>query len=726
MIFSKIKNFIKDNKKIFYYLWFFVIVYLISSDFAFAVETPPTTDWWEKWVKILDWFLMWWATLVWVFTYFITLFLEPGWINWTLFWLNTHFKDIWILMSNIVYFIFAFILIWIAFMNIIGKWEKWELKQALPKFIIWVLIVPFSWFFVQLILSISAILTVSALSLPYDTFNDFKTRMDQVEIPSNCYVDMTSSWTTSWTQNGFFHCDQSSKIKLWQTLKNTPFWLISIYSYWILNLDKIDEIREKEISVDTIKNVWDLVVKILFNFLFVIVYLILFITLWIVLAVRWMYLWIYTMLSPIFWLMYFFDKKDWWWDWIFAKFNLKEFIALSMVPVYVMLALSFWLLFISVILTWVTSKDNQYSNKINLTDNNNWSDTMTIIWDWNNWKNFTLTVKWPIWWIEKAKQYWDLIKAWADWVLWVIWTMILNLMWVVVLRISIMAALRTSDITKAVTQPIYDFGNQVWSLMAKSPQYAPIFGGQSMQSMQRIWSSVEWHYQSKASTKASDFLKNTPFWDSAKSISELQKIRSNLDWKWKNSPDWLKLSYEKLLKETWWRWEKLWQDKEYQQTLFKIMESAWVKVDWIESWKNIDSKTKVWEIIHKIDEKEKYKNFVPWWVWKNTEKTVDDEVKRVNASNYEISDNITINQNAKINIPQNLLQFDVNWNIQSGLISNIAQSLYTWEIKPNTNTEIEFEQKLKELWIKHSDINKIKDELKKIAKSNKLEMFKNE
>ena len=104
-------------------------------------------------------------------TAFITMFLYPGWVNGTLFGLQDYLRIMWILVSNVVYFVFAFILIAIAFMNIINKGEGvWELKQAMPKFIVGVLIVPFSWFFVQFVLSISAILTVGVLTLPYDAF----------------------------------------------------------------------------------------------------------------------------------------------------------------------------------------------------------------------------------------------------------------------------------------------------------------------------------------------------------------------------------------------------------------------------------------------------------------------------------------------------------------------------------------------------------------------------
>ncbi|MBT3727351.1 hypothetical protein HOG21_06985 [bacterium] len=52
-------------------------------------------------------------------TYLATIFLSPSWLNGSLFGLNGYFKEIWIRVSNVVYFVFAFLLIWIAFMNII-------------------------------------------------------------------------------------------------------------------------------------------------------------------------------------------------------------------------------------------------------------------------------------------------------------------------------------------------------------------------------------------------------------------------------------------------------------------------------------------------------------------------------------------------------------------------------------------------------------------------------
>jgi|GEM_PF-3021839 hypothetical protein len=52
-------------------------------------------------------------------TYLTTVFLSPEWTSGSLFGMTGKIKEIWILISNVVYLIFAFILIFIAFMNIL-------------------------------------------------------------------------------------------------------------------------------------------------------------------------------------------------------------------------------------------------------------------------------------------------------------------------------------------------------------------------------------------------------------------------------------------------------------------------------------------------------------------------------------------------------------------------------------------------------------------------------
>ena len=107
MIFSNISQFLKQSKKIFHYFFLFVLLFYFSTDFAFAVDD----EWLNKTIDILNWILQLVGALLWTFTYLSTLFLSPEWYNWGFFDLDEHFKKIWVLVSNVVYFIFAFIFI---------------------------------------------------------------------------------------------------------------------------------------------------------------------------------------------------------------------------------------------------------------------------------------------------------------------------------------------------------------------------------------------------------------------------------------------------------------------------------------------------------------------------------------------------------------------------------------------------------------------------------------
>ena len=446
-------------------------------------------------------------------TSFITIFLYPGWVNGSLFGLQDYFKDIWILISNVVYFIFAGVLIVLAFMNIVWKWEgNWELKQALPKFIVGVLIVPFSWFFVQFILSITSILTVWVLTLPYDTFKDrpeLSTALDpsiaSQQMCTDLIIDLKWDWgkwvalsdvvknTDSESSIGFpdsLRCDTSwefwwvATIKeilegtRWgEWLKNSVFWITNIYTYWILRIQNLNEINEKDIAW-WIKEIADLLFKIIFDLLFVVIYLLLMVALFLALFVRVVRLWIYMMLSPAFWLLYFFGKSSEgvWSD--NAKFSIKEFVSLALVPVYVSAALAFWLVFILVAWSGIEKWQEESKNTLEA-----WGFSITIIWA------FAETS-------EKS----------------VIWKLIVKIFWLVILWLAVMAALRSSETTRAVVEPIAAFWKSVWELAAKAPTYAPIIptGWPWSKSMSVTWlasagSRIEQSFRWEAQSRWSDF-----------------------------------------------------------------------------------------------------------------------------------------------------------------------------------------------------------------------------
>ncbi len=474
--------------------WLFTDVALAQTAWEAIGKITDTDNKWEAFITAINILIQLLGVFLSAITYLSAMFLSPEWYNGSIFWLSGYFKNIWILVSNLVYFVFAFILIWIAFMNILWKtWDQYQLKQALPKFIVWVLIVPFSWFLVQFILSISAILTVSALSLPFDTFKDYNDTMVKISIPNHCNLDLSSlksSWN-EWSQQTSF-CKGDSNVQSPESI-DSIFWIISLYVYWVLSFDSFDDFSKKFAEETASKTLLDIVVKILFSAVFVLVYSVLIITLGIVLMIRWIYIWLYIMLSPVFWLMYFFGKSDWW-SWFFEKFNIKEFFALAMVPVYTMLALSFWLLFIYITWKWLATPLWEQTWNVHVEWNriHIWSRTLTITWAISNTTADDITKFVSV--IEK--EWW--------WSLWVIWTLILKIFGIVILWWTIMAAMRASKITEQITQPIYDFWTQVWKIAASAPWNIPIFWGQSMKSMSQAASSVHSTINQRSSTQWSD------------------------------------------------------------------------------------------------------------------------------------------------------------------------------------------------------------------------------
>ncbi len=549
----------KINKKITKYFFMFFLVFLFSFDSTFAADFNEI----KQTISLVAEFLLKWISLLLaLMTYLSAIFLSPEWINGSLFWLNTYFDKIWILISNIVYTVFAFILIWIAFMNIIWKnSDQYQLKQALPKFIVWILIVPFSKFLVQFILSLSAILTVSALSLPFETFDLFESKLSDVQVPTDCTLDLSSflwedEWgTSSWNENDWFiKCDHENTKSLteitwkWDAI-NSIFWIVSMYTYGILSLDTIDDVTA--LNLQQLKTMWDLVVKIVFDLIFVIVYSVLIITLWFVLMIRWIYIWLYIMFSPVFWLMYFFGKKDWGGEWLFAKFSFKEFIALAMVPVYTMLALSFWLLFLFVVWAWVTAPSNTSSD---------------IVVDQSKIKigEFTLNIKWQVSEVENVTKFWKEIWWGA---LWIVWSLIIKVFGIVLLRWTMMAAMRKSEITKQITETVYKFGSQVWGMVSAIPWNIPIFGWQSANSLGVIWQKAQWYFQNKEALRANEFMeKHNLFWsDPFTWKMSINNNNANSVSSWEQTKNLL----EKVFKDMWWKEEKL-NTKEFKELLNNI------------------------------------------------------------------------------------------------------------------------------------------------------------
>lgn len=513
MISSILKKLKTMNKRTIIILFAIILWFFVFSDVALAA-TPGSSENIEEGIngiiKILKYALSLLSLFMALFAHLIAIFLSPIWTSGAIFWLGEYLKVIWVMVSNLVYVIFAIILVRIAFINIIWKWgEKYELKKSLPKLIIWILIVPFSWFFIQFVLSISWWLTISALTLPSDTFEWYKSALNTIKIPKNCEIDMTkkSQSNSSWTGTSFVFCGEEKVPAIdvfnWKNSTDSIFWVIAMYVYWVVWLENVDKFVKEDLK--NIRTIYDLSIRVLLDLIFFIVYIVLFISIWLVISTRWIYLWIYTMISPLFGLMYFFDKHDWFWDWdgILKKLNIKDFISLAMVPVYTMLALSFWLLFLYIVWNWMTSK-TIWIDVFWVAIEPDKDETKLTIWVDNK---FSLTIKAP----KNETNISEFFKSISQNTLWAVWVLIMQIFGIVILWWAVMAALRSSKITSAIVDPIYKFGENVWRVARTLPQYAPIFpGGQSMKSLETFWGHLSNKFETKSRGKWNELAER--FW----------------------------------------------------------------------------------------------------------------------------------------------------------------------------------------------------------------------
>ena len=760
MILSKLKEFYTSNRKTIFYSLIFWFLFYISQDVAFAAcwnpgqPACPNTDAWadkNALVEIVDFIVTIASSLVALLSALVSLFLHPGWVNGTILWFDTYLKDIWIMVSNIVYFIFAFVLIAIAFMNIIWKWQDvWEMKQALPKFVIWVLMVPFSWFFVQFILSISAMLTVAVLSLPYETLNG-SAAFDSVKEKKMCtyfMIDLTKGakndvgekLKNSGNKDSNTCAFGQTKVSIdeilrwdWDWISSSVFWMINVYTYWIMKIDRLTTISSEDIGT-SLKTLASVGLKGIFDLLFIVVYMILMIALFMALFARATWLWIHAMFSPVYWLLFFFGKaKEWVGE---QKFGVWEFIKLALVPVYVSAALSFWMIFIFVAAH-------------GLTENNGWSaifQKMSINW----WKtsvinkgkeinlktevpvikmwSFTLWIKGAQWWFKNANDVFS--SLW-----WSIWTLILELFGLAILWIAVMAALKSSQVTESVTEPIRAFGKSVWSLVAKSPQYAPIIptpgGGVSMKWMQKIATFPQSALDQKVWKNVDKFQSpiNSMFWVKTPSQEKLAKIWAKInDGILSSEVSWLN-------KDIKWQLDSFGSDNQDVRNIITkyinwLKKQNYAISDWLKDVKEEDyfkwgvMNTKIAQAIMAKDSATTLSTTNTWdaqqqaRLWRKAHSW--NKNNDTDKESPTTADTATAEQNTAINIKSisNIKLDNVNnWEITEGKENSIANQVKAsiWDIDISKITKKEMSDKLDDKIYNDSDwLKKVINELEKL------------
>ena len=78
-------------------------------------------------------------------------------------------KEIWVLMRDIVNVLFVLVLLFVAFINVVkeaGSASGWELKAILPKIVIALVAVNFSWSACKVLIDVSNVATATVLAIP--------------------------------------------------------------------------------------------------------------------------------------------------------------------------------------------------------------------------------------------------------------------------------------------------------------------------------------------------------------------------------------------------------------------------------------------------------------------------------------------------------------------------------------------------------------------------------
>lgn len=717
-ILSLFNEFLTKNRKTIIYILGFLFLFISFSDITFAWDpntTKPQTQVTEtknssEWVTILNELIKAVAVVITFWTNIVGWFLYPEWTNWTIIWINNILKTIWIMVSNLVYFIFAWVFIWIAFMNIIGKdWDTYQLKQALPRFIVWVLIVPFSWFFVQFVISASSILTAAVLSLPmsdeiYQSANLEKS--DKIPICKGWYTIHT--WTkeslskVSWTKesSGEWYvivCNEKGEWKLTDLLQwNGIYSIMYYYTFAVMKFDDYWKIFSWDIW-GWINSIIALLFKTWFSILFIIIYAILIIALAMALFIRWVRFWLFAMFSPVFWLFYFF-KKDGWWDGAAKNFSVKNLISLAMVPVYVSWALVFGLVFLMVAGKWITE------NKL-IQKDDKWS-YLQVPWNEN----------------KATRVYWDGVYHNEKWNSAIddfqsnFWTLVMQIFGIMFLWMWVMAALKSSDITWEVVDPIAKFGSSIGDLMKKMPTYAPIFpGGLSAQAMQKVWTIPQNVLEKRVADKVSTIQQKADgfFWTSTIPPWDIANIknamRDGINWN-----DELKKLQQELRKmwETYWTNSSQYQNllKEFNQKLKESPSFKWYAKDSDKIFDNTWKLTDDWvRLLYDNDyDKNSSQSAINSWyarnIWQKWWKTPENP-----AAPWNWKQDITINTWTPENPANTTISINLEWwNVKLDDWKKYSD-IFAW-IKEKVK-KADFETELRAKWVSKEGIEKVTNEL---------------
>ena len=435
--------------------------------------------------------------------------MSPDWTSGDLFQIRPMIHQLWIVVSNVTYFIYAILLIFIAMATIFNS-DKYGYKQLLPKLALGIIMVPLSWWFIQFIISLASLVTASVISIPSEVVINYnknnaeswwttpsipKETVFNNKLPGPSKPCAPLVWPP-WPNEQECISPETFIQKSWGMYSS-----LMIYSFAVF---RFQDVKMLNSTTEKVVAIWQIINQWLIGAIMFIAYGLLVMALIFMLFVRAIKLWFYAIFSPfmtlkfVLWDSMFKDNND--------SFDLKEFVGLAFVPAIVGLALSFWLIIVSVMLkppSSVTPGCDTTECKIILFGNaENTITTKTEDVSGGKQTKTTATVAGASYTFIGDVTSWNttgnvmsaLNMAWG-----IIGTIIIDIIALVFIWVAFMAAKGVSKVAATAFAPFEDMGKKIASI----PKYIPIpfTGGMSAAGMQKIPGLVEDGFRKRSDDK---------------------------------------------------------------------------------------------------------------------------------------------------------------------------------------------------------------------------------
>lgn len=469
--------------KIFFVILLIFILAFAWTSFASTWGSVANNDLWEginmlqKLINMIYLILRPFLVVAWKF-------LSNDFVYGSAFGIDNVLWKLWQLTRTFANYMIWIVFIWSLFIYFFKSDSNYSWKKNIPRIVIASVVINASWFLLAVLIDISTILTLTAWSI-WSQFNPWFEKNKNASTMLPIVINPDTSWSflkiawPDWQKYDACIKDKEGKVKN-QPCVNFLDWSYEIiWAQWSKKIEWIDtksiEWSSAWMLISIFRSMnwiflqdnsnnssWIFIISFLKIFLFLLL-LIPFAVLSVILIIRVLVLRVVIPLSPvILWafILWLFNSQ------IKNKFN--DIMALIFQPAYIVLMLSIWFIFIQSLYAMIpTSKDWSEEKSKNIIKqfwftaktNDAWKDKKTDeINLWSNWKSiFSIQTTYETWhWSNTNASDWKNILSFISWI-------VVNIIWICILRSLVFMALKASSFTKKIADTTDKLSKQVAS-----------------------------------------------------------------------------------------------------------------------------------------------------------------------------------------------------------------------------------------------------------------------